>query len=175
MIRRHHHTASAPGWFASVAAPYRFDSALELVSHVLVRRSSAGASRPPPSADPRSRVPTCRGTRRPKMPTSVPSWRPPRHAWVEDGQDRPKCFGFRLPPPCAWPSRDHTGDSSDRRLSLSDSQEPAGKPADPAKPQPTRPNPARDPEFRNLGYNPPARSSRHATWEAIPGRGGAHK
>jgi hypothetical protein len=26
-----------------------------------------------------------------------------------------------------------------------------------------------------LGYNPPARSSRHATWEAIPGRGGAHK
>ena len=23
-----------------------------------------------------------------------------------------------------------------------------------------------------LGYNPPARSSRHATWEAIPGRGG---
>jgi hypothetical protein len=26
-----------------------------------------------------------------------------------------------------------------------------------------------------LGYHPPARSSQHATWEAIPGRGGAHK
>ena len=42
------------------------------------------------------------------------------------------------------------------------------------KPQPTRPNPARDPEFRNdPRAQPTARSSRHATWEAIPSRGGA--
>src|SRR5215218_6668030 len=50
---------------------------------------------------------------------------------------------------CFWPRRDHAGDSSDRRLSLSDSQKPVEKPAEPPKPQPTRPNPARDPEFRN--------------------------
>jgi hypothetical protein len=28
---------------------------------------------------------------------------------------------------------------------------------------------------KTLGYNPPARSSRHATWDEIPGRGRAHK
>jgi hypothetical protein len=57
-------------------------------------------------------------------------------------------------------------------VSLSDSR----KPAEPPKPQPTRPNPARDggPQT-TLGYNPPARSFRRAIWEAIPGHGGAHK
>ena len=54
-------------------------------------------------------------------------------------------------------------------MSLSDSQKPAEKPAEPPKPQPTQPNPACDPEFRkDPGCNPPARSSRHATWEADP-------
>jgi hypothetical protein len=47
-----------------------------------------------------------------------------------------------------WPRRDHAGDSSARRLSLSHSQKPPEKPAEPPIPQPTRPNPAGDPEFR---------------------------
>jgi hypothetical protein len=72
---------------------------------------------------------------------------------------------------CFWPRRDHAGDSSDRRLSLSDSQKPV---------EILRNRPDRNPRGRirhairssetTLGYNPPARSSRHATWEAILSR-----
>jgi hypothetical protein len=70
---------------------------------------------------------------------------------------------------CFWPRRDHAGDSSDRRLSLSDSQKPV---------EILRNRPDRNPRGRirhairssetTLGYNPPARSSRQRNLESDP-------